>query len=83
MKGELALVHRPGHPSDRRGRAALRPSGVIDHGTLVAVDRPAALAATAAASKRLRLKVTTPVSTGLLEALPEVTMGFAMISRWT
>ncbi len=46
---------------------------VIDQGELVALNRPAALAAAAAASKRLRLKVAEPFSTELLEALPEVT----------
>jgi ABC-2 type transport system ATP-binding protein len=46
---------------------------LIDQGRLIALDRPAALASAAAASKRLRLTPIEPFSDRLLWALPEVT----------
>ena len=45
---------------------------LIDHGEVIALDRPAALAYTAAASKRVRLTAPEPWSDELLWALPEV-----------
>jgi len=45
---------------------------LIDHGRVVALDRPGALAIAATTSKRVRLTPTEPFSDGLLLALPEV-----------
>jgi ABC-2 type transport system ATP-binding protein len=46
---------------------------LIDHGRVVALDRPAALAVAATKSKRVRFTTTEPFADGLLTALPEVT----------
>ena len=45
---------------------------LIDQGKVIALDRPAALAPTAATSKRVRLTLAEPFSDALLHALPEV-----------
>jgi ABC-2 type transport system ATP-binding protein len=45
---------------------------LIDHGRVVALDRPGALAIAATASKRVRFTPTKPFSDELLAALPEV-----------
>ena len=45
---------------------------LIDHGRVIALDRPAALAAAASASKRIRLRIVDPVPDELLWHLPEV-----------
>jgi ABC-2 type transport system ATP-binding protein len=45
---------------------------LIDQGRLIALDRPSALAPTAATAKRLRLAPAEPFSDALLLALPEV-----------
>ena len=45
---------------------------MIDHGRVVALDRPAALAIAATSSKRVRFTPTEPVGDDLLLALPEV-----------
>jgi len=45
---------------------------LIDHGRMVALDRPGALALAATTSKRIRLTATEPFPDVLLSALPEV-----------
>jgi ABC-2 type transport system ATP-binding protein len=45
---------------------------LIDHGRVIALDRPVALAETASASKRIRLRTMDPVPDGLFWQLPGV-----------